>query len=73
MVRLDELILNCRQGQWKFGCEKLMGDPSDSLFCPPAIERLKAVTPEHDFTVECADNRWHLIQGMREYFELVPF
>ena len=50
-----------------------MGDASDSLFCRPAIKRLKAVTPEHDFTIEFAYHRWHLIQGMREYFELVRF
>src|ERR1700730_17795055 len=59
------------QPQFPAKAPEFIGDASDGLFHRPAIKHLKAATPEQDFAIEFAYHRWHLIQGMHEFVELL--
>src|SRR3984893_4815110 len=68
---IQQLNLNFRQRYRKLSREEFIGDASDGLFHGPAIKHLKAATPEQDFAIEFAYHRWHLIQGIHEFVELL--
>src|ERR1700730_3777642 len=68
---IQQLNLNFPQRHRKLSREEFIGDASDGLFHGPAIKHLKAATPEQDFAIEFAYHRWHLIQGMHEFVELL--